>query len=276
MAKVMPSGEREGTFTHPDITTMQEAYRLKDKNAQVKVMNVMFDNVTLLDMHQNILKYMHSETKHNLFIVTANPEIVHYASENPKYHKMIEQADYIVPDGTGIVKAARILGQPLQERVPGIEVMETCLNIADLEHKKVFLLGATSPVVEKAARRIQRQFPNIEIQTHHGFIDITDQEVIEQVRWFNPDFVFVGMGYPKQEQWIQHNRHHFDHTLMMGIGGAIDVFSGDVKRAPYVWRALNLEWAYRCLTDMKRIRRLERIPKFVVGVYKQKYFNQSK
>lgn len=140
MAKVMPSGEREGTFTHPDITTMQEAYRLKDKNAQVKVMNVMFDNVNLLDMHQNILKYMHSETKHNLFIVTANPEIVHYASENPKYHKMIEQADYIVPDGTGIVKAARILGQPLQERVPGIEVMETCLNIADLEHKKCFYL----------------------------------------------------------------------------------------------------------------------------------------
>ncbi|HHU6750380.1 TPA: N-acetylglucosaminyldiphosphoundecaprenol N-acetyl-beta-D-mannosaminyltransferase TarA [Staphylococcus pseudintermedius] len=273
MAKALPTGHHEGTFPSRD-TTVEETYTFKEKKAQVQVMDVMFDNVTLMDMHQNILKYMHTETKHNLFIVTANPEIVHYASENPLYAQMLKQADFIVPDGTGIVKAARILGHPLQERVPGIEVMETCLNIADLEHKKVFLLGATSPVVEKAARRIQRQYPHIAIQTHHGFIDITDQSVIEQVRDFNPDFIFVGMGYPKQEQWIQHNRHHFDHTLMMGVGGSIDVYSGEVKRAPYVWRAMNLEWAYRALTDMKRIHRLKRIPKFVVGVYKQKYLGQ--
>lgn len=273
MAKALPTGHHEGTFPSRD-TTVEETYTFKEKKAQVQVMDVMFDNVTLMDMHQNILKYIHTETKHNLFIVTANPEIVHYASENPLYAQMLKQADFIVPDGTGIVKAARILGQPLQERVPGIEVMETCLNIADLERKKVFLLGATSPVVEKAARRIQRQYPHIDIQTHHGFIDITDQNVIEQVRDFNPDFIFVGMGYPKQEQWIQHNRHHFDHTLMMGVGGSIDVYSGEVKRAPYVWRAMNLEWAYRALTDMKRIHRLKRIPKFVVGVYKQKYLKQ--
>ncbi|ELK4055433.1 WecB/TagA/CpsF family glycosyltransferase, partial [Escherichia coli] len=72
----------------------------------------------------------------------------------------------------------------------------------------------------------------------------------------------------------QHNRHHFDHTLMMGVGGSIDVYSGEVKRAPYVWRAMNLEWAYRALTDIKRIHRLKRIPKFVVGVYKQKYLGK--
>ncbi|ARJ51187.1 N-acetylglucosaminyldiphosphoundecaprenol N-acetyl-beta-D-mannosaminyltransferase TarA [Staphylococcus lutrae] len=270
MVKALPSSHHEGTLPSRDTTTVEEGYALKEATAQVQVMDVMFDNVTLLDMHQNILTYIQTETQHNLFIVTANPEIVHYASEDPLYLQTLKHADYIVPDGTGIVKASRILGQPLKERVPGIELMETCLNIADISNKKVFLLGATSPVVEKAARRIQRQYPNIALQTHHGFIDVTDQSVIEQIRQFNPDFIFVGMGYPKQEQWIQNNRHHFDHTLMMGVGGSIDVYSGDVKRAPYVWRAMNLEWVYRALTDLKRIHRLKRIPKFMFAVYKQK------
>lgn len=272
MVKVLPDIKKEHALPSHEIVSTQNEYPLEKAKAQVQVLDIMFDNVTLLDMREHILRYMHTSTTHNLFVVTANPEIVHYASEEPMYQSIINKADYIIPDGTGIVKAARILGQPLQERVPGIEVMEHCLDIADIEHRKVFLLGATSPVVEKAARRIKRKYPNLEIQTHHGFIDVTDLEVVEAIRAFNPDFIFVGMGYPKQEQWIQHHRHHFDHTMMMGVGGSIDVFSGEVKRAPYIWRALNLEWVYRGITDIKRIHRFKRIPKFVLAVFKQKYF----
>lgn len=272
MAKVLPEIQSERSFPSHEMESTQQSYPLEKVKAQVQVLDIQFDNVTLLDMRENILRYMHTPTPHNLFVVTANPEIVHYAFEEPMYQNIITKADYIIPDGTGIVKAAKILGHPLQERVPGIEVMEQCLDIADIEHRKVFLLGATSPVVEKAARRIKRQYPNLEIQTHHGFIDIADAEVVDTIRDFNPDFIFVGMGYPKQEQWIQHNRHHFDHTMMMGVGGSIDVFSGEVKRAPYIWRALNLEWVYRGITDIKRIHRFKRIPKFLFAVLKQKYF----
>ncbi|MCO4341839.1 WecB/TagA/CpsF family glycosyltransferase [Staphylococcus agnetis] len=272
MAKVLPEIKSERSFPSHDVVSKPDSYALEKKHAQVQVLDVKFDNVTLLDMREHIMRYMHTDTAHNLFVVTANPEIVHYASEEPLYQNIITKADYIIPDGTGIVKAARILGQPLQERVPGIEVMEQCLDIADIEKRKVFLLGATSPVVEKAARRIKKQYPNLIIQTHHGFIDITDPKVVEVIHDFNPDFIFVGMGYPKQEQWIQHHRHHFDHTMMMGVGGSIDVFSGEVKRAPYMWRALNLEWVYRGITDIKRIHRFKRIPKFILAVYKQKYF----
>lgn len=272
MAKVLPDINHERSFPSHDVANESESYTLDKSHAQVQVLDVLFDNVTLLDMREHIMRYMHTDTPYNLFVVTANPEIVHYASEDPLYQNIINKADYIIPDGTGIVKAARILGHPLQERVPGIEVMEQCLDIADIEKRKVFLLGATSPVVEKAARRIKKQYPQLEIQTHHGFIDITDPKVVEMIREFNPDFIFVGMGYPKQEQWIQHNRHHFDHTMLMGVGGSIDVFSGEVKRAPYVWRALNLEWVYRGITDIKRIHRFKRIPKFVFAVLKQKYF----
>ncbi|REI09939.1 N-acetylglucosaminyldiphosphoundecaprenol N-acetyl-beta-D-mannosaminyltransferase TarA [Staphylococcus felis] len=268
MAKLMPSLNRDSIVTTKD-TDNEQGYIVLREKEQVNVLNVMFDNVKLNDMYRNIIQYLNTDTKHNLFVVTANPEIVHYAFENPQYQKIINSADYVIPDGTGIIKAARMLDTPLQERLPGIELMDACLDIANIKHKKVFLLGATSPIVEKAARKIKQKYPNLEIQTHHGFIEMNDATVTEQIRRFNPDFIFVGMGYPKQEQWIQHHRHHFDHTMMMGVGGSIDVFSSEVKRAPYFWRTLNLEWAYRCIKDMKRIHRIKRIPKFLWEVYKQ-------
>ncbi|PNZ81741.1 UDP-N-acetyl-D-mannosamine transferase [Staphylococcus microti] len=247
-----------------------DAYKPHKPYQRVNVLGVMFDNVSMASMRHAILSYSQTNTSHNLFVVTANPEIVHYASETPAYRQLIERADYIIPDGTGIVKAAKWLGTPLQERVPGIEVMEMCLEIAQQESKRVFLLGATDEVVGKAVRKIQQQYPNTVVAGHHGFSAIDDMSVVEEIRDFQPDFIFVGMGYPKQEQWIEHNRHHFKHTFMMGVGGSIDVFSGQVKRAPRIWRQLNLEWLYRSLKDLKRIKRLQRIPKFVWAVLKQK------
>lgn len=270
MAKVMPSLNQGYTLTNEKPINIEDQFVLMKDRKPVNVLNVMFDNVTLNEMHQNVTRYLNTDTTHNLFVVTANPEIVHYAYENPLYQNMINQADYIIPDGTGIVKASRWLGRPLQERLPGIELMESCLEIANVKSKKVFLLGSTTPIVEKAARKIKQTYPNIEIETHHGFIEMNDATLSKQIRQFNPDFIFVGMGYPKQEQWIHHHRHHFTHTMMMGVGGSIDVFSGEVKRAPYLFRALNLEWAYRCIKNMKRIHRMKRIPKFLWEVYKQK------
>lgn len=246
------------------------AYSLIKQHGQVNVLGFMFDNVTMTNMYEVIKAYSKAETKHNLFVVTANPEIIHYASETPSYRNVIQQADYIIPDGTGIVKAAKILGTPLKERVPGIEVMETCLQIADKEEKRIFLLGATDEVITKAVRNIQTQYPNSVVAGHHGFFKIDDITVVNEIRDFQPDFIFVGMGYPRQEQWIAQHRDAFEHTFMMGVGGSIDVFSGTVKRAPLIWRKLNLEWLYRSFKDIKRIHRLKRIPKFIMAVFKQK------
>ncbi|QLK86935.1 WecB/TagA/CpsF family glycosyltransferase [Staphylococcus sp. 17KM0847] len=224
-------------------------------------------------MYQHIMGYCTKNTGRNLFIVTANPEIVQYASETPQYAEVIQQADYVVPDGIGIVHAARLLKTPLQARVPGIELMELCFGIAEKERKKVFLLGAKEEVLNKAIHRIQSRYPNIIIKGHHGYINQDDVSIAEEICAFNPDFLFVGMGYPKQEEWIQMYRKCFTHTVMMGVGGSIDVWSGEVKRAPLIWQKLNLEWLYRSIKDIKRIKRLQRLPKFVWAVLKQKYTN---
>ncbi|OMG43605.1 N-acetylmannosaminyltransferase, partial [Paenibacillus macerans] len=106
---------------------MYQNQRIKDK---INILGVNFDNTTMLEMVENIKQFISSNTDDNLFIVTANPEIVDYATEHELYRNLINQADYVVPDGTGIVKASKRLKQPLKRRVPGIELLEECLKIA--------------------------------------------------------------------------------------------------------------------------------------------------
>ena len=241
-----------------------------NKLEKVNVLSVLFDNVTLTEMRDRIKLFFESETDKNLFIVTANPEIVDFATENADYRKLINSANYVIPDGTGVVMASRLLKKPLQERVPGIELMEACLKIANANYQKVFLLGAKDEVVVKAVKQLSEKYPNINFDYHHGYFNLEDETVLKHVSSFNPDYVFVGMGYPKQEQWIERHDNHFKQTLLMGVGGSIEVFSGTKKRAPKIFRKLNIEWVYRFIIDWKRFGRMKAIPKFVFKVIKQK------
>lgn len=238
---------------------------------KIDVLSVYFDNVTLIEMRNNIKRFFLADEGKNLFIVTANPEIVDYATENEPYRKLINSADYVVPDGTGIVKAASILKTPLKTRVPGIELMEECLKIANANKQKVFLLGATNEVVKMAVQKLSENYPEIDFDFHHGFFDLTDEMVLKQVTSSKPDYIFVGMGYPRQEQWIERHAHRFNKTVLMGVGGSIEVFSGNKKRAPVIFRKLNLEWVYRLLIDWKRIGRIKAIPKFLFKVFKVRF-----
>ncbi len=240
---------------------------INEKN-KVDVLSVSFDNVTLFDMQHNINQFFNTQQHQNMFIVTANPEIVYYAFHHKSYQQLINKADFVIPDGIGVVLASRILKTPLKDRVPGIELMESCLDIANYKQQKVFLLGAEDSIVQQAQHNIEQQYPNIEIASHHGYIELDDEIVAKRIQDFQPDYVFVGMGYPKQEQWIAKHQHAFNQTLFMGVGGAIEVFSGTKKRAPMLMRRLNLEWVYRLLIDWKRIGRMAVIPKYLFSVFK--------
>lgn len=246
------------------------------QSQRVNVLSVFFDNVTLADMRQNIIRFFDKQTQDNLFIVTANPEIVDYAQGNTAYRALINSADYVVADGTGVVMASKLLQTPLKERVPGIELMETCLDIANEQQQKVFLLGAEDKIVKAAYVRLKAQFPNVKFDFHHGFFELSDDKVVKQIKDFNPDYIFVGMGYPRQETWIEQQSGQFEQTLLMGVGGSIEVFSGSKKRAPKLFRKLNLEWVYRVIIDWKRIGRTVAIPKFVMSVIKMKIKHRNK
>ncbi|SEL20779.1 N-acetylglucosaminyldiphosphoundecaprenol N-acetyl-beta-D-mannosaminyltransferase [Carnobacterium iners] len=243
-----------------------------EKNQKVTVLDIDFDNVTQDDLVDQLNQCIHSKQK--IFVVTANPEIVMYANQNPDYMDILRKADYITADGIGIVKGARILGTPIVERVAGYDLMLELLKKADQFKYSMYLVGAKEEVIVKAVKKIKKEYPNITLKGYHnGYFKLSDKEVMGKVLQAQTDIVFVGLGFPKQEKWIQNYLDQAPKGLVMGVGGSFDAFTGTVKRAPKFIIKLNLEWFYRLIKQPTRFKRMLMIPKFLIAIYKEKRKN---
>lgn len=239
------------------------------KKNTVDILDVHFSNITFSETIHILTNRLREQTK--TFVVTANPEIVMQSLDNREYKETLDNADFIIPDGIGIIKAASMLNQPLPERIPGFELMVGLLQVAQQNQFKIFLLGSKDEVLDKVVSYINEHYPAATIVgKHHGFFDFTENVVNEQIIQAEPDLIFVAMGVPKQELWISKNIHKFDKGLFMGIGGSFDVLAGTVKRAPILWQKLNVEWLYRLLQQPWRWKRMLALPKFVFKVLQQK------
>ena len=209
-----------------------------------------------------------------LKIVTLNPEMIVNAMKNIELQAAINNANLIVPDGTGIVWAFKTLNKndlAKIERVPGIELAEKILESANELKKRVAIFGSTRTIIEKAAAIMQNKYPDIIIvKTTDGYHGIEkDLQVAEEIADENPDLILVALGSPRQEIWIKKHSDFFPKSILIGIGGSLDVWAGKIKRAPRWFRDNNLEWFYRVVSQPKRtIRILKSLPQFVWMVFK--------
>ena len=235
---------------------------------RVNVLGVGIDNLTLSEAVDKALSLI---SEHRCaYMVTPNPEIVMAAWDDPKVSKAIENADLVIPDGVGVMQAARILGTPLREHMPGIDAATEIIKRLASRGGSVFLYGARPGVAEEAAERMKQRFPGLVIcGTNDGYGN-DDGAVVSQINAAKPDFVMVCLGVPKQELWMAKHAAKLDAGLMAGLGGTIDVFSGQVKRAPLIWQKLNLEWLYRCFEEPKRCRKIKRIPQFIIKAWRKR------
>src|SRR5690625_774331 len=161
------------------------------------------------------------------FIVTANPEIVMETRKNKAYKKIVKSADFVIPDGAGIILTAKHKKTPLKERIAGFDLMKDMLQRANESEAKCFFLGASDEVNKEAVKNISATYPRLKVVgRHHGYFDVDDESVGELVQEAEPDFVFVALGFPKQEEWIYKNYHKFSKGIFMVVGGSLDVFSG--------------------------------------------------
>lgn len=220
-------------------------------------------------MERYLFPRLNNEQK--CFIVTGNPEIVMKARENKPYKSAVQAADYVIPDGAGILVAAKYLKQPLQERVAGFDVMMEMLAHANEHGFSCFILGAQEETNKKAVAEIERRYPNIQIAgRHHGYFDMDDPKIVDEVRTSEADIILVALGLPKQELWIAKHQDKFEKGVFMGVGGSIDVIAGEVKRAPDIWITLNLEWLYRLLKQPFRFKRILKVFEFMVRIVLRK------
>ena len=227
-------------------------------------MGVGFDDLTrenAIDLCKRLI-----DEHRGAYMVTPNPEIVMAAWENAELHDAICNADLVIPDGIGVVKAARIIGTPLKERLPGIEIGEAILEYAAQTGKSVFLLGAKPGVADAAKEKMQETYPGLNVcGTNDGYFK-DDDPVIEKINAAQPDFLMVCLGAPKQEIFMKTHLKELHVKLMIGLGGSLDSFAGTVKRAPNWMIRCNLEWLYRLIKEPKRFGRMLRLPKYLFAV----------
>ena len=229
---------------------------------KIEVLGVAFDNVTLEQAAELGGKMLQEDRFH--YVVTPNPEFILAAEKDESFRAVINAADLVIPDGIGVIYSAKILGTPLSERVPGIEFSAKMLEKLNEMGGRLFLLGAKPGVAEKASQNICAQYPNIVLcGTQDGYFK-DEEDVILKVAAARPDLMFVCLGAPKQEKWMARWGQHTGAKMAIGLGGCLDVYAGNVERAPESWQKLGMEWAYRLKKEPKRITRMAKLPLVLV------------
>jgi len=205
------------------------------------------------------------EEQNGGYVVTPNAEIAWICRKEPAVGKLVANAELVLADGVGITLGAKILGRPLQARVPGSDFIAHLFEKMAERGQSVFLYGAKPGVAKTAGERIIEQFPGLHVVgTADGYG--ADDPVAEAIREAAPDLLLVCLGAPKQEQWMAAHQGYLDTGLMAGLGGVLDMFAGVVERAPERWRKLGLEWLYRLLKEPRRAKRMLKLPLFLFAV----------
>ncbi|MFM2303372.1 MAG: hypothetical protein RLZZ135_781 [Cyanobacteriota bacterium] len=212
-------------------------------------------------------------------VVTMNAEIVMQANHNPELAAIVQRADLVTPDGSGIIFALRLHGIT-QRRYAGIELGEDLLRTVSTPacNYPVFFYGGKLEVVEKAAKYWQQELPDLNIVgIQHGYIDSEAQAQLKRdIVLTQPKIIFVAMGVPRQEIWIRDHFHLCPEAIWVGVGGSFDVWSGVKKRAPQLMRNLNLEWCYRIAQEPSRWQRTFALPQFALLALGEKIWSRHK
>ena len=204
------------------------------------------------------------------FIVTANPETFMMSEKYSEIRNMLLDKNVtLVPDGIGVVKAAKMLNINVCERIAGVDIAEFLLEHANQKGLKVYLFGSKQEVIDGMKELVEKEYNNIKlVGATNGYVNDKDKE-FENIRKLNPDIVMVALGIPVQEKLIYNHLNDFKKGIFIGVGGSFDVLSGSKKRAPKLFIKLNLEWLYRIVCEPKRLKRFwNNNIKFIIKVRK--------
>lgn len=200
------------------------------------------------------------------------PNIDHIINNfsDSKVNEVYAKGEYIVADGWPLVATAKLKGK-LIHRITGVDLIDKLLEVANEKNYSLYFLGATDKTLDKLINNIKNMYPNISnIRGHNGYFKDTT-EIINDINKESVNILVVGMGNPKQEIWIKENFDLINANLMLAVGGAFNIFSGDINRAPRWIQKIGMEWFYRFLKEPKRLfyRYFIKYPKFIKIFFKE-------
>ena len=204
--------------------------------------------------YEIILKSLKKDKK--MFIVTANPETFMKSENDDEIRKLLlDKESILVPDGIGIVKAARMLKYDVKERISGIDIAYKLLEYGHKMKKTIYLFGSKQDVIDDLVKVIENDYSNLKVVgAKNGYIKDKDK-IFNDIAKKQPDIVLVALGIPAQEKLIYKHLDKFKKGIFVGVGGSFDVISGHKKRAPKIFIKLNLEWLYRIVKEPSRLKR---------------------
>lgn len=231
----------------------------------IKIFGINVTDTTENEALEFIIKGLGQKRK-KMKIFTPNPEIIMAALKDEDFKKVLNSADLALPDGIGILWAAKILGKQLQERIAGIDFMEMLCREASNRGFSVGLMGGGPKIAEEAAECLQKKYPGLKVS-------FTGEEWRKSGRL---DILFVALGYPKQERWIYENLPKIPVTVAMAVGGSFDYISGAVPRAPKIVRNLGFEWLFRVLVEPWRLARQLALVHFILLILRTRFSLKTK
>lgn len=242
-----------------------------------KLLGAFIDGLNLEQFTDRISCFI--DKRRSCFVITLNPELLYRAQGEKSLLAMINRADLVTADGVGVVWASRVAGHPVPARVTGIDLMMRLLECAAKKSWRVFFLGSAPGVAESAAERAAKLFPGLQVAGfHHGFFSQEENsEVVRKIVDASPQLLLVALGAPLQEKWIDSNLSRMEGIAAIGVGGSLDVLSGNARRAPEWMVKMNMEWLGRLVMEPRRWRRMLILPKFILLVLAKyrigKFFN---
>jgi N-acetylglucosaminyldiphosphoundecaprenol N-acetyl-beta-D-mannosaminyltransferase len=216
------------------------------------------------------------------YICVSNVHTVVMSYDDENYRNIQNSGFMVLPDGKPLSVVSRMKGFRDASRVTGPDLMKSLFELSSREPYRHYFYGSTQKTLDLLEKRLRKDYPGIDIAGMHSppFRELTEDEdrfITRKINDRKPDFVWVGLGAPRQEIWM--NRHLDKiNGLMIGVGAGFDYFAGNIKRAPLWMQKLSLEWLYRLLQDPKRLwrRYLETNTRFIMLVLRERLSGENK
>lgn len=236
---------------------------------KTEVLGVRYDNVTMEEALQTAQELLQAGTP--AYCVTPNAEIAYDALHDSCLREILNGASLVLPDGAGVVLASKIVRAPLKQKVAGFDFALNLLPYLAASGTRLYLLGGKPGIAELAAEKLLERFPGLCIcGTCDGYFP-EDGQAVEKLRAAAAEVVFVCLGAPKQEYFMQAHWIDSGARLMIGLGGTLDGIAGTVRRAPKWMQKLQLEWLYRLIREPRRFWRMLRLPKYIFAAIKKRW-----
>ena len=224
--------------------------------ARIEIGKVLVDRVDLATAVGRIRGFLADGRAHQ--VTTVNLDFLRLAERNPLFMETINHAALAVADGMPLVWLSRLKGEPLAERVAGVELVEACCELAAEAGAGVFLLGGAEGIADAAGRAIERRFPGLRVVGSYSpplgdFSAQQDRAMVQLIRDAAPAFLFVALGAPRQDLWISQHLDELNVSVAMGVGCVLDLHAGVRQRAPGWLRAAGMEWAFRLAQEPRRL-----------------------